>query len=395
MTWGPSRLCIVVVAGMLALATAGASRAADQGPFEINVIESMTGPAAFIGQSIVKTLGIVETYVNRQGGIKGRPIKFVVADDGSNSQVSVQLVSQLAGEKLPFILGPGFAATCAATMPLVTQKGPVTWCTSPGVYPPAGSYMFATGASTDDATRVLIRYFRSRGWKRLGILATTDVSGQAWDRGVRYSQSFPDGKDIEIVAWEHMNGNDVSVAAQLARIKAANPQALLTFAVGTGWATTMRGVNDIGFDVPIGVANGNMVIPQLVAYQSFLPKELYFPGFLSIVPHSVARGPIDDAQKPFFAAFKEAGVRPDAANQSAWDAAMLLIDALRTLGTNVSTQRLHEYLSNLHGYVGINGIYDFRDGLQRGVGVNALVVDRWDRDKAEFVPVSRPAGFPK
>jgi branched-chain amino acid transport system substrate-binding protein len=391
----PKKLVIAVMAAMLALGTAGGSRAADQAPFEINVIESMTGPAAFIGQSIVTTLHIVETYVNKTGGIKGRPIKFAIADDGSNSQVTVQLVSQLADKKLPLILGPGFAATCAAAMPQVTQKGPVTWCTSPGVYPPAGSYMFVTGASTDDATRVLLRYFRSRGWKRLGVLASTDVSGQAWDRGIRYSQSFPDGKDIEIVAWEHMNATDVSVAAQLSRIKAANPQAFLAFAVGTPWATIMRGVNDIGLDVPIGVANGNMIIAQLIGYQSFLPKEMYFPGFLSIVPHSVAAGPIEDAQKPFFAAFKEANVRPDAATQSAWDAAMLLVNALRKLGTDVSTERLHQYLSTLHGYVGINGIYDFRDGLQRGVGVNALVVDRWDRDKAEFVPVSRPAGFPK
>ena len=54
---------------------------------------------------------------------------------------------------------------------------------------------------------------------------------------------------------------------------------------------------------------------------------------------------------------------------------------------------MRQYLANLHGWVGVEGIYDFRDGLQRGVGINALVVDVWDRDKEAFIPVSRPGGY--
>jgi len=72
---------------------------------------------------------------------------------------------------------------------------------------------------------------------------------------------------------------------------------------------------------------------------------------------------------------------------------MIVIDSLRKLGTNVSTERLHQYLLNLHGYVGVEGVYDFRDGLQRGVGINSLLVDVWDRDKETFIPMSRPGGY--
>jgi branched-chain amino acid transport system substrate-binding protein len=389
------KLVAMAAALALTLSAAGASRAADQTPFEINVIEPLTGPAAFIGQSIVATLKIVETVVNRQGGIKGRPVKFVISDDGSNPQVTVQLMARLIAERPPFIIGPGFGATCAAVLPLVSQNGPVTWCTSPAVQPPPGSYMFATGASTPDASRALMRYFLARGWKRVAVLAGTDVSGQAFENGVRTFQAYPEGKALDVVAWEHTNNGDVSVAAQLARIKATNPQAIFAAVVGPAFATVMRGINDLGLDVPVGAGNGNMIRAQLVSYKSLLPPQIYFPGFLAVVPHSVGRGPIEEAQKPFFAAFQEAGAVIDAATQSAWDPPMILIEALRKLGTNVSTERLHQYLLNLHGYVGVEGIYDFRDGLQRGVGINALVVDVWDRDKAAFVPVSRPAGYLK
>jgi hypothetical protein len=50
---------------------------------------------------------------------------------------------------------------------------------------------------------------------------------------------------------------------------------------------------------------------------------------------------------------------------------------------------------NLHGWAGINGIYDFRDGAQRGIGQRALVIDRWDKVNGEFIPVSRPGGYLK
>ena len=70
---------------------------------------------------------------------------------------------------------------------------------------------------------------------------------------------------------EHMNPTDVSVAAQLARMKAANPQVIFVAVVGPAFATVMRGINDLGLDLPVGVGNGNMIRSQLLSYKSILP----------------------------------------------------------------------------------------------------------------------------
>jgi len=56
---------------------------------------------------------------------------------------------------------------------------------------------------------------------------------------------------------------------------------------------------------------------------------------------------------------------------------------------------VHDYIENLHGWAGINGVYDFGDGTQRGISEDALVIDRWVPDKNEFVVVSKPAGYLK
>jgi len=41
---------------------------------------------------------------------------------------------------------------------------------------------------------------------------------------------------------------------------------------------------------------------------------------------------------------------------------MILIDALRHVGADAPADKVREYMANLHGYQGITGPYDFRDG---------------------------------
>jgi branched-chain amino acid transport system substrate-binding protein len=368
---------------------------ADQPPFEINAIVSQTGAAAFIGQSVSRTLGTVESVVNASGGIRGRQLKFVLADDGSNPQNAVALASRLIATKVPVIVGPGFVATCSATMPLAAANGPVMWCTSPGIYPPAGGYVFAAGATTDDTTLIMTRYARERHWTKLAVIASTDASGQAWDHGVQYALARLENKDVQVTIHEHMNPTDISVAAQLARIKTAAPQALLTLATGTPWGTIMRGVADAGIDVPIIGGNGNVSYAQLKQYESFLPKEVFFPANLSLVPDVVGPGPTKNVQSVYFAAFKRQGIVPDLGYNTAWDPAMIIVSGLRALGPNATAEQLRDYIVKLHGFIGTNGSCDFRDGAQRGIGPGAMAMFRYEKGKGEFSPVSAPAGYPK
>jgi hypothetical protein len=51
---------------------------------------------------------------------------------------------------------------------------------------------------------------------------------------------------------------------------------------------------------------------------------------------------------------------------------------------------VRDYIEHLHGWVGVNGVYDFADGSQRGIGENACVILRYQN--GEFITASRPAG---
>jgi branched-chain amino acid transport system substrate-binding protein len=179
----------------------------------------------------------------------------------------------------------------------------------------------------------------------------------------------------------------------MARIKASAPQAIVTFTTGTPLGTLLHGYHDAGLDMPISASGGNMIYEQMAQYAGFSPAKLYFIATRGIAPDANLRpGPIMDAQKIYFAAFKAAQIRPDFATSLAWDPASILVEALRKLGPGATAETLHGYVENLHSWAGIDGIYDFRDGSQRGIGQNALVVYHWDVPSGTFTVASRAAG---
>jgi len=109
----------------------------------------------------------------------------------------------------------------------------------------------------------------------------------------------------------------------------------------------------------------------------------------------VRPGPIRDAQRGYFSALKGAGLKPDAASVTGWDPLMIVLNALQHLGVNATAGAIHNYIESLHGLAGVNGIYDFRDGGQRGIGARAIVVDKWDPKAKAFIVLSKPGGSPK
>jgi branched-chain amino acid transport system substrate-binding protein len=99
-------------------------------------------------------------------------------------------------------------------------------------------------------------------------------------------------------------------------------------------------------------------------------------------------------QAQFFEVCAAAGIRPDFLYNFAWDPGMIAIDAFRTLGIGATAEQVRGYIAGLHGYTGLSGDYDFRDGSQRGLTEQNVMLVRWDADKETWNAVSRPGGQP-
>ena len=384
-----------VAAGIATLAIALSLPASAQQPaLEIPVLLPLTGTAAFMGSGQSTALRLMESYVNTHGGVRGRPVKFTVVDDQSNPANAVQLANGLIGRKVAAFIGPAFTAECLAVAPLL-KDGPVGFCTSPGINPAAGSYVYSAGLSAPDLAALLVRYFHGRGWNRVATISSTDASGQAFDAAVDRALGMRELHDIQLVGREHFNVSDLSTDAQLARIKSDKPDAVIEWTAGAALATLLRSTRDVGLDVPIATSNANMQFAQLEQYAAFIPHQLYFPTVSATTAGGAAPGPIHDAQKTYFALFRRAGLSPDGQNSTIWDPAMLIVSAYRSIGPDATAAQIQDYLQHLHSWVGINGVYDFRDGTQRGIGLGAGVVGRWDPEHKTFQAASKLGGQPK
>jgi branched-chain amino acid transport system substrate-binding protein len=378
----------------IALLAAAAMPARAQAPRTIDVIIPLTGATAFLGKAEQQALQQLEVAIG-SGAIKAMPVHFEFHDDQSSPQTAVQLATGLLGAKPPVILGSTQVAMCNAMAPLM-KNGPVMYCFSPGIHPANGSFVFTASVSTRDLASAILRFYRMSGLTRIALLTSTDASGQDAERNIREVLALPENKDLVVTGDARFNPSDVSVAAQIQRIKGAGPQALIAWATGAPIGTVFKAISDAGLDIPVATTDGNMTFAQMDQYAPFLPKTLFMPssqwmgtaGGRTLPPEMAA------AQAAFFAAFKSINVSPDNASTLAWDPALLILDALQKLGPNATAEQVRQRLASTQGFVGIKGRYDFIAEPQRGLNEDEAVVTRWAPDKHAWVPVSEPRGVP-
>lgn len=387
-------LRLLVAASFFVLSSASRMAfAADS--YDIAVVTSLSGSAAMLGQTGKEALGLAERVINQGGGVQGRPVHFAFYDDETSPQVAVQLASQIKATNPPVILGASLAAQCNAMSPLM-QDGPVMYCLSPAPQVTPGTYAFESFVSSDAIIQTLVRYFKARGWTRLGLVTTTDATGQDADRAFAALLKLDEFKGVTIVDQEHFNAADVSVSAPIEKLRAAKPQILVAFTTGAAIGTVFRSLAQAGLDIPVATSTGNEIFSLMNQYRQFLPKELYFGSGAGSANGSdlvLGQGTIA-AKAAFNEAYKTADRVPDFGAEVVWDPAMIVVHALRSLGTEAQASKVRDFISHLDGYEGVSGTYNFGKYPQRGLGSDNVIIVRWNDAKAMFEAVSQTGGQP-
>jgi branched-chain amino acid transport system substrate-binding protein len=378
---------------LLAALLFGVDRAVAQTPVELRVIDPLSGGAAFLGQAQQDSLAALQDMVNAQGGINGHPVHIVMMDDQSSPQVAVQLTTQIKDGGAPIFLGSTIVAMCNAGAPLL-KNGPVMYCISPAFRPNPAAYTFSATASTYDLAEVMVNWLRQRGITKLALLVSTDATGQDAEHNFDTALQKPENSALHLTSLEHFNNNDVTVTAQLERIKDSGAQFLIAWTSGAPFGTVLKGMAQAGMDLPVGSTSANINIKQMGQYAGFLPKELYMVGGPYLKHDGVYKldPRIEAVQHQVYAAIDARHVPLDNQVAQPWDAAMITIDALRAVGPDAT--KLRDWIADLHDYAGFSGMYDFRAIPGRGIGAANVIVSRYDPASKTFVWVSAPGGQP-
>ncbi len=390
MRWGFSGCTALAIVAALSTHSA---RAAD--PYDVHVILPMTGGGSFVGKGQQDSLQALEATLNKAGGIQGRPLHFVFHDDQTSPQVAVQLASGLIAQKPAVILGSSLVAMCNAMAPLM-KSGPVMYCLSPALHPAAGGYAFSASSSSFDQIAALIRYYRLKGWTEIAAISGTDATGQDADRAIEQILAMPENSGVKLVEHQHFNPTDVSVAAQMERIKASGAKAAISWSTGAPVATVFKAAIQAGLDLPIAPSSGNQTFAQMAQYADFLPKQFMVPsalfpeheGVLQLDPR------IEKLQHEMYAILAERGLKADNMVATSWDAGLIVAEALGKLGPDATADQLRQYIMGLTDFAGVDGIYDFKAYPERGLGPLSSAIVRYDPEGKRWVWLSKPGGEP-
>jgi branched-chain amino acid transport system substrate-binding protein len=303
------------------------------------------------------------------------------------------LANQIFAKNIPAFIGPSFGATCTALLPLV-NNGPVMYCIANAIHPPSGSYAFSANPSTKDFTAGAFRYLRAKGVRKIALLTSTDASGQDGEQVALEDLRSPEFHDLQLVANEHFAVGDLTVSAQIARIKAAGAQAIDAWTTGTPFGTVLRGVQAGDWEGVVMTNGGNINRTQMAQYAQFIPHDMIFTGgpYLNV---GVSSPKVQQAKNVYLDQMRQIGIaNPDQTNLLAWDPMMIMIDALRHIGPSATALQMRNYMLQLHDFAGINGLYDFRRGDQRGLDPLSSPIVKWDVSTGDFVTISKPGGLP-
>jgi hypothetical protein len=96
----------------------------------------------------------------------------------------------------------------------------------------------------------------------------------------------------------------------------------------------------------------------------------------------------------FRADMKAANMSADLLHATPWDTIFLIQETFKRAGPNATAQQLRETLAGIKNWPGIFGRYDFPATPNRGLGVNWIVVSKWDPARSTWVAASAAGGEP-
>jgi branched-chain amino acid transport system substrate-binding protein len=317
--------------------SSGGNSSSGGSTYTIHAIVSETGSSSFLGTEEAAALNALAKHVNATGGIDGHQLAFAVSDNQSTASTSVSLASPLVSQA-PVLLVGSLTATDKPVDDLVASNGPVIYDLSPGDHPKRGSFVYSASNSTTNQTRAFINFAKSKGWTRIAAITSTDSSGQDGWTNIQKAVAGSNGA-VTITDHEAFDPTAVSVTTQLAKIKAANPQALFIWTTGTPLGTVLSGMQQLGMNsLPAMTTNGNASYAEMKRLAGELPAQLYFPGAPFMAGPGNLTGQTKTEVEAFDSAMQAAGQKvPDEGDALSWDPGLILVSALKKLGTNATS----------------------------------------------------------
>jgi branched-chain amino acid transport system substrate-binding protein len=224
---------IVVVAALAGLAPFETAHAQSNIPERIKVgaIMPVTGNVALIGASAQFGLKLAIKDINAAGGIAGRPVDLVIADDQSTPTGAVSAATKLVSQKsVDVILGPMASQWVIASAPILTRAeiASISTAGADSLTPKFAPYHFAMGLSANVDAQAMAHYAKGQNIKSVALLFDSSPTGMEGAGDLRTALAA-DG--IKIVGEQQFEYRSADVTPQLLSLRHGKADALMVFAI--------------------------------------------------------------------------------------------------------------------------------------------------------------------
>ncbi len=228
-----NKTLVAAAAALLAITAAHAD-------ITIGVSLPMTGPASGLGIPMNNQFKLWPTT------IAGEKVRMTILDDATDPTKGVQNARRfVSDDKVDIIIGSAATPVGIAMAEVALESKTVQLAATPiGLPPGKDAWTFRLPQSNEVMAFAMVSLMKKQGVKTIGFLGYTDAYGEQWLKAIT---AEAEKNDIKIAAVERFARTDTGVTAQVLKLNAANPDAMLIVASGSGAAMPHKAVVERGF----------------------------------------------------------------------------------------------------------------------------------------------------
>lgn len=357
----------------------GPAQAAE--PIKVGAFFDLTGPASAIGTPTKLVAEMVVKKINEEGGIHGRPLQLVIADDeGDPTKAAIIAKKFIESDKVVAIIGPTRTDTGMAAKPIIEQMKVPTFMTVGGDPVIMGGkfgpfhWTFKSPQRTSTAVQKTYAYLKKRGIQKIAILTAADGFGRD---GKFWLEKLAPEYGLKIIAGESFQPTDSDMTTQLIKIKAASPEAIICWTIGKAGSIVAKNVKQLAIQAPLFQCHG-LPDPIYIKLAGEASEGNIMPSTKLMVASQL---PGSDPQKKvileFIRLYKDVyhydrQFPINTHSGYAWDAIYIVANAMKKAGTD--NEKLREAIEKTKGYVGVSGIYNLTAEDHNGLGTDSMVM---------------------
>lgn len=235
-----------------ALAALTALPAAAQDTIKIGVPVGLSGANSVVAPSVVQSTELAIEEINAAGGLLGKPLELVVADDGSGAQGAQRAFDSLVFQsEVDVLISMETSAARNAGLPIVNRgKTPYIY-TSFYEGRSCSPWMYVNAWVPEQQVAPIVDHFMKEYDAKTYFLIGSDY---AFGRGMlEFTRSYVEANGGEVLGEEYLPMDGSDWTAIISKLKAANPDALITSTAGGAPNVTLtKQLRASGVDIPYG-----------------------------------------------------------------------------------------------------------------------------------------------